>query len=425
MPNSDTLCTHLWGHAVVDIAKKRVRACCKTPSHQLSVEELKVSKEDVFLNLPYMIADRELMLKGGKPTSCSTCWKLEDKGIKSFRTGKGDWLNYISTFGLDEKSPDLKYSFNPNNLDIQLDNYCDLKCIYCNQEFSSQWENENIKFGFLPYEFHPKNLAPNEFTEFNELFFSWFDKIKMGLERIAFLGGEPLISPIFYEYLEKIIESYNGTFPAKLNINIITNLNTPEKNLERFTAFLNKHSSKVTFNINISMEAAGEKAELIRYGVYYERFQQNLKTLLAIPDLVISTITTVNLFSISSLNDYLKFLFQCEDEMNKEIILYSNIISYPEYLNMDLVHEDFADIYLKECIATVEKRVTPGRGDLREYLRFLESLKNKFKFNTFKGSAKHKFAIECIELLNKRRNCSFKDTFPEYRYLWENRGTNE
>ena len=416
---SPTLCTHLWSHAVVDIAKKKVRACCKTPSHQLTKAEIQNEKEKIFLNLPYMIENRQQMLNGGKPSSCSTCWKLEENGIKSFRTESEDWKSYVSGLGKSFDDPSLKYSFNPNNLDIQLDNYCDLKCIYCNEEFSSQWENENNKHGLMPYEFRPNLNKSEELSEFNALFFSWFEKVKMGLERIAFLGGEPLISPIFYDYLERIISSYGENFPKKLDINIITNLNTPPKNFEKFVSFLLRFNQLVTFNINISMEASSAKAELIRHGVDYERFKENFRLLTKIPNVVISTITTVNLFSISSLKEYLEFLSECEMSSGKKIIHYSNIISWPQYLNVDLVHESFASTYLEDCIQLIQSRTSPDRNDLREYLSFLLSLRNKFSFSKFKNTEKHQYALNCISLLEKRRNINFRQTFPEYNYLWE------
>ncbi|MFL5785492.1 MAG: hypothetical protein ACJ76H_12815, partial [Bacteriovoracaceae bacterium] len=76
-PNISTLCTQLWNHAVVDLSQQRFRACCKTPSLQVSSSEALALGENLFLNHPSFVKDRKEMLEGGKPESCAVCWKQE------------------------------------------------------------------------------------------------------------------------------------------------------------------------------------------------------------------------------------------------------------------------------------------------------------------------------------------------------------
>jgi hypothetical protein len=77
-------------------------------------------------------------------------------------------------------------------------------------------ESEKEKFGDL------KSYIPihSDSSEFTELFFKWFDTVKGTFRRIAFLGGEPLISPRFYEYLDRVIAAYKNEFPNDLEIYI-------------------------------------------------------------------------------------------------------------------------------------------------------------------------------------------------------------
>lgn len=408
LSNSPTLCTQLWNHAVVDLSQQRFRACCKTPSLKVTDAEVSELGENLFLNHPVFINDREIMLAGGKPERCGVCWKQEEKGHRSFRRDSDSWHRYFAPFA--GRMTDPKLAQFPDNLDIQLDNYCDLKCLYCNEEFSSQWQNEKLRFGDkIP----ARSSTVNPELERN--FFRWFDGVKSHFKRIAFLGGEPLISPIFYDYFEKILQSYQGNYPEGLEFNIITNLNTPEATFEKFVNLLQKHGKSVKFNINISMEAWGEKAELIRAGVDFERFRRNFEKLASLElDIILSTITSLNVLCISSLSSYIQFVLDLEDKYGKIIHLHPNLILYPEWLGMDLVHPKFYDQYIVRIIEALKDR--PHQYN---YYNFLLTLKDQFRFgDAVKNSPAHKQFITELEVLAGRRNVSYQEVFKEYDYLW-------
>ena len=400
---SETLCTHLWNHAVVDLAKKKIRACCKTPSIQLTNEDISHCKTNVFLNLDSVKADRQLMLDGGKPERCKTCWDLEDTGAFSFRDGSRDWHKYFDQL----KYNNYTESHHPDNLDIQLDNYCDLKCLYCNEEFSSQWQAEKQKFESLDY----INID-KDYDEFKELFFEWFPTVKQNFKRIAFLGGEPLISPTFYEYLDRIIELYRDEYPEELEFNIITNLNTNKNYFDKFLKVVDKLKDKIKFNINVSMEAYGPQAEAIRHGVNYERFKQNFETLAQIKGITLSTITTVNVLSLSTLHLYLDFLLKLEDKYDIDIIFYPNLVSFPNHLQVSLLPTDLGNQYIDYATLMLLDKNHDG------YVDFLNTLRTKFNFEELKGSEQHLALITELDKLSVRRNINYKEIFTEYEYIW-------
>ncbi len=405
---SSTLCTQLWNHAVVDLSQQRFRACCKAPSIQVSDEEVKSLGEDLFLNHPVFVNDRKEMLAGGKPERCGVCWKMEDNSSFSFRQGPEAWHDYFTPYI--DRMPDPSRSRFPDNLDIQLDNYCDLKCLYCNEDFSSQWMNEKLKHGDKVIA-RSSNVNP----ELEKNFFRWFEGVKYHFERIAFLGGEPLISPIFYDYFEKILKSYQGNFPQKLEFNIITNLNTPAATLDKFITLLNRHGTEVKFNINISMEAWGERAELIRANLDFNRFRSNFEKLAELNHkIVLSTITSVNVLSVSSLFEYLEFIVSLEKRTGRQVILYPNLISNPEWLSVDLAHPKFYELYIEKCMALLEKY--PHH---KNYVGFLDSLNGRFRFgHQMKDWVLHQRFLKEMKILAARRNVSYREVFKEYDYLW-------
>lgn len=409
MSKSPTLCTQLWNHAVVDLSQMRFRACCKTPSIKVTPEEVTALGEDLFLNHPAFVSDRKEMLAGGKPERCGVCWKQEEKGHRSFRRDSEAWHHYFAPFRT--QMPDLSRADFPDNLDIQLDNYCDLKCLYCNEEFSSQWQNERLRFGDkIPT--RSSSVDP----QLEKNFFRWFDGVKQHFKRIAFLGGEPLISPIFYDYFEKILKSYQGSYPEELEFNIITNLNTPGATFDRFIALLETHAKDVTFQINISMEAWGERAEHIRAGVDFERFKRNFERLATVDHrVVLSTITSLNVLCLSSLYDYLKFVRDLEKATGRVIHLHPNLILYPEWLSVELAHPSFYQLYIEDCIELLD-----GQAHQRNYREFLKTLKDQFRFGAeFKNWALHKRFLKEMKLLGERRNVNYQTVFKEYDYLWK------
>ena len=401
---SQTLCTQLWNHAVVDLAKKKIRACCKTPSIQLSPETINEYGTDVFLNLQQLKDDRELMLAGGKPERCSACWTLEEKGSFSFRSTPERWHQYFDQLPYN----DHRVSNHPDNLDIQLDNYCDLKCLYCNEEFSSQWQSEKEKFGDLT-SYIPIHA---DSTEFTELFFKWFSTVKGTFKRIAFLGGEPLISPRFYEYLDRILVSYDNDFPDDLEINIITNLNTKEHYFDKFVKMVEIYKNKIKFNINVSMEAYGKHAELIRHGLDFERFKNNLEKLVAIPGISITNITSINLFCLSTLHTYLKLIVDLEEKHGVYIDIHSNMVTWPDHLHINLMDNDLGKEYMQLARQVLENK------NHDHYLNFLNTLEEKFNFDQLKGSQSHTALVNELDKLGIRRNVNYKEIFNEYKYLW-------
>jgi organic radical activating enzyme len=298
--------------------------------------------------------------------------------------------------------------YRPNNLDIQLDNYCDLKCIYCNEEFSSQWQSERERFGDI------KNYIPihSGSASFSELFFSWFDTVKMSFERIAFLGGEPLISPKFYQYLETVINSYRGEFPQNFEIYIITNLNTKEHYFNKFVKTIETYKDKIKFNINVSMESTDIRAETIRHGLDYDRFVSNFDRLAAIPEITITNITSLNVFCLSTLSEHLSLVTSLEKKYNRQIDIHENLVTWPQYLHINLMERDLGTKYVQDSVSVLKDT---GHDS---YVTFLNNLVDGFKFNELQNTPIHKNLKQELETLSIRRNINYQEIFNEYKYIW-------
>jgi hypothetical protein len=121
---------------------------------------------NLFLNTDYQLNRRIEMLKGIRHNDCGQCWQIEDQGATSLRGNSSqgfiDFAYSRQMFGefgtsdlaevgekvtIDSK---ILRSHKPFMLEVSLGNTCDLKCMYCNHVYSSQWATESLKNNKIP-----------------------------------------------------------------------------------------------------------------------------------------------------------------------------------------------------------------------------------------------------------------------------------
>ena len=428
MIKKDILCEHLWNHLVVDFRTQEFRMCCKAAPIKTSVDELNSNKKEIFLNSGIVLKAREEMLSGQKTKYCQQCWDIESRGLNSHRTSYDDWEKTVLNPHFPDKKienlnvSDLIYSKYPNNLDIQLGNICDLKCIYCSDRFSTSWATENNKFGNMSFEKHFKSFEGNSKNHqiiFEESFWALIESTKYSFDRIAFLGGEPLISPNFYQIIEKLVQGYEPQ-GSKKELNIITNLNTPSIYFEKFLKILPKLSQKFLININVSMEAWDDKAEFIRSGVDFERFKSNFIQLLSLGlKIKFTTITSINIFCLSSLESYLRWIRDLELSYDQTIEVHYNIISYPPFLSLDVADISMS-AYTSSAIQFIENEVftsTPRPSEhWNRYLNSLKMVDQKIKNNKNQDISQINDLKNFINEIKNRRQVDVKNIFTDKIY---------
>jgi hypothetical protein len=277
-----------------------------------------------------------------------------------------------------------------------------------------------------------------------ETFWSWFNNTAIkSICRVGVIGGEPLIDPKFSEFLNNLIESYNN-FPVKKRPNsgyknrsgkmledhapvlwIVTNLNTPAKQWKSFLEYLPRLCEIFKVEIHASCESLREKAEYVRYGLKWDRFEKNLRELCSVKleNLNIGFQTATNSLSITSLTDFLKFAKSLHDEYGIPITLKQNIVAQPEYHHPLILTPDFAP-YVLDAISYLESVKDEMRwiddewGRWSSYIDFLKTIYEGIK--TDQGSTidwgydirAHFYRY--FHRYDKHRNTNFLKTFPEY-----------
>ena len=437
----DTICRLRWDYPIVNFGRNEARLCCRTPGKPIHDHEIEKHDSNVFLNNDFQIQRRFEMLKGIKHKDCSSCWQLEDSRMSSPRLGahdfmskmeerglvptefKGDFQKFAESITID--SPVLQ-SHNPDMLEISLGNLCDMKCMYCSHHYSTQWAAEMIKHKDIRQSDYDREF-PKPDEKYEDLFWKWFYETgRHSVQRIGIIGGEPLIMPKFYEFIDKLIAAYKDlpNRQHKVSVWIVTNLNTPKLYFDKFIKNLPKITDVFNLEIHASMEATGKQAEYIRNGLDWNRFDENVRKLLATDHpFDFGFQIAVNALCIPHLKDYLIWVKSLHDEYKRPIALKQNIVSYPDWQSPLILTQDFA-YYLTDAIEWLHSikdemmSVNDELGQWKRYPKFLSGIASGI-LSAKPDDAKRKKFYQWYTKYDTRRELNFLETFPYHAGFWE------
>ena len=443
----DTICDLKWNYPIFNMDRGEFRSCCRTTARQVTQGELESKGADAFLNSDHQIQSRLDLIQGRKNKDCQSCWNLEDQGMTSPRhDALKFWDHLYKRKQIDQSlkyseetlkielgkidsldHPSLK-SRHPYMLEISLGNTCDMKCMYCTHHYSTQWATERIKWGEITQEQLDEEF-PKAPEGFDDAFWKWFDTVKLHLGRLGIIGGEPLIMPEFYTFVDRLIastEQVRNFRKTKMKFWVVTNMNTPPNYLEKFFKYLPKLTEVFDVEILVSMESVGKRAEYIRNGVNWDKFTSNIDKLLSRKDLnfTFGFILSLNALNLSSLREFIEFTENLYFTHNKPVALKQNIISFPDWQSPFILTPDFAD-YIDECIDYMKVRtnIMPivsdyfGRWD--QYIIFLETLSSSIRNGTGDKTSERKKFVEWFKTYDHRRNINLLETFPEYKNFYK------
>lgn len=273
-------CSALYNHTSIRNGNK-VYPCCRFKKQLTTfdgdVENILNSKEYIELRERF---------KHEKLPECSKCWEQEEKGIKSVR----QYFN--EDFNCDEVK--LRY------LEIGFDNICNMKCVMCGPEYSNQFTGETITT-------KPLYNVPN-------------------LEKLIFLGGEPLMNKRYLRFLKNLNRQ-------NLDLTIITNgmfkLTDDWKTLLR-------ECRKVKFFV--SVDGYGKLNEQTRIGSKWNIITETVKDLETEWKVVINTIVhKKNFKGMKRLKEWVG-----------DRIWQINILTYPTHLKINEEQEKELTINFKQ-----------------------------------------------------------------------------
>jgi len=310
-----------------------------------------------YVNSEQMVALRNQLLTGIKPTGCHGCYYEESFGKMSGRTKQLYRSKLNDTFNF-EDSPHYKlfeYSQQnagltnvlPIDLQIEIENTCNSACIMCHPSLSSRLKSDYVKLHQIdpitfmqPIEFKCWAANPVLLQKFiNDL------KEVPSTEYIHLLGGETLYVESFYTICEALIE-------ADLAKNIIlgttTNGTVYSERLEKIIPEFKG------FHLGLSIESSNPLNDYVRYPSDINKVKEIFVKFVALREkfdsLHLELRITPNIFSIFYLDEMIQYM--CDNNITAESC---NILRNPSCLRMELLPDDLKDIAVRKLKAVVFK----------------------------------------------------------------------
>lgn len=404
---SDTYCKRVENETILRGFSKagEIALCCKSQDPfpmDTDINELQKVK--------YALQD------GYKHPHCNFCWRQEEKGIKSWRQiGNEIEMNY-------------------RNVEIYLDNTCDLACVYCSPKYSSSWSQE-IKFAknnnIDIKDYINEDPYDKQKEQYNHLpkILSYIEQLGREAKEskplyLCLLGGEPLLSTAFKkDIIDAIVSAFYKTAHRKafLGINIVTNCNTPDPIINKCIKKIKQNKQmhpNLDIHISVSVEGTGERAEYVRYGLDWNQFHKNLRKWLMLKECSVSFSMAVNLISWKSTPGFFEWAFYIAKEHGQKISFQFNTVMYPLHLSINMLPQDQFFIFDEiEKICIKNKEQFPDEGTYNRFMIQVEQAKNKFSSLSTDKELINK-TIKYIDYIKKYRKKDINDFNPElHEYL--------
>jgi hypothetical protein len=290
-------------------------------------------------NNDYMKSVRTTMIKGEIPSSCSKCFREEEKGVVSKRVWEtGTWMldgidlkELIENTNEDGIVPErLQY------LDLRLGHTCNLKCVMCSPHDSSRWVDDHKKIYPLFQNDSLKKQMSWDAGSFNNYWYEnpvfWeqmYAQIPY-LKQVYFAGGEPLMIKEHKNLLKEIVrQGYADKILIRYNSNGLL--------LDEETLELWKNFKKVKFAVSI--DDITDRNYYIRYPSDWDRLEKNMHILDNTPSNVqVSIATAIQILNIKTLPELAKWkITQNFKKINFENV-YEGIQAGGGIVNMHLLY---------------------------------------------------------------------------------------
>jgi hypothetical protein len=420
-------CSFRWNYPVIKMDRAQIRTCCQVSTNeQITIEQMESQQKEIFLNSDYLVARKIEMLEGKNHADCGPCWMPEKDNFPSMRGTAHPLASFLALQPNKESysEEDLKALATiqkPRILELQLDNICDLACIYCNPGYSTTWEKKmGVKTVKPP---------PAEVERFQNLFWDWYQGIFFELNGLCIIGGEPLASPQFFPTLKRLHEIHSSNLDKikkQQFLSITTNFNTRPEIFARFLELLDLLKTHFNLSINGSCEAIGERAEFIREGLDWNKFNVNARALAQFMKKTKETGHTgrvdfsihaaQNALSISSLPELLQWAGELEHEVGIAVNLIQNIVSYPAYLSAQAILPRSYTSYCDKAIEMIKSHQVKLRyvdgANWEQYAHFLDNIRKGLESREPDRHQTHEFK-RWLSGLSPERQSQFSKLYPD------------
>lgn len=325
---------------------------------------------------------RNDILTQGYSDYCTNCMESEEKSGKSLREQFKTDLNEVDTS-----------KFIPRNIDIRWRNTCQLRCGYCNSEWSSayaRWEGKTERVSVVDWQRDVLDFIAND---------------KTSIEVANFLGGEPLL-------LKENVELLDCIDPS-IHISLVTNLSPKDiETLPVYQKLINRKTSWL-----VSLEATGNKFEYIRRNAKWETTRTNYENLVPGPGSSKGCHMTYCILSAFSLVEVFDWLYELNPDPRLNTT-FPSVLLGPEKFSVYSFPPEIKQLAIEELDRLLEKH-----GDYINEIttNFVNATKQSLidSMNDWKPAFVRDFMRYVEQSDREMSPISFKEEWPEVHAILE------
>jgi Radical SAM superfamily len=372
---------------------------------------------------------RTTLLEGNSPDMCNDCYTMERHNKISGRQRQ------LLKVGIQEQyfeksliSSALKSAFDYSNnnqghtdrtvLDWQIDlgNYCNSACVFCNPESSSRLAIEFQKIGLID------QLPPTAWCDDPELVDQFVQDLiaSTNLQYLHFIGGETIITPGFKTILTALV---NAGLAKNITIGFTTNLTVWSDDIIE----LLKQFQQV--NLGMSVETLTKINNYVRYPSTLGKTYQLLERWCRLgreQDWLLQLRITPTCLTVHELNTVYEYAWQ-----NNLAVESCNFIDKPEFFRISVLPQEYRfgvieslEQWLNEHQIIETQQIINTRNpnvaqeqivqDARSYLNYLKSAEDE--------SHRLPDLVQYLKKLESSRGNSILTYLPQYEDLFRSNG---
>lgn len=378
--NKKTFCLAPW-YSIFLNSRGNLAPCC---SFLEPNQNYKSTKE--YFNSADLNAVRKDLLSGIKNPACKRCWKDEENGKDSLRMQHNRTLALHTDLDIKEqiKKPNLSKI---KSFDLTLGNLCNLKCVMCKPELSSQLLAEAELNPQLTRRYGKKENQKDFDWAKGQDFANWCNQYLPQSIHIKFTGGEPFMIP----WIQKVIDEIPDEQKSKCVLHFTTNLTIVNNKL-----FDNFKKFKEVW-ISVSVEGTHETHEYMRYGHSWALLTQNIKDILSrkIGNLIFIINHVVQAPSYHSILDMTNFFDALKMKINPILA------TRPKHYHISAL--------TKKAKQDLLRQTESYNGYNTEFIQFVRSVSQA---HMDQDKSLTKDCIRDLELLDNVRKNSHRDIIP-------------
>jgi len=340
------------------------------------------------------------MINEIKNNECHNCHHSEitNPNTKSSRQNNNDeWSDLFDDTVPLMNSDGTIDEFKMRYFDIRFSNICNFKCRTCTSEYSSQWEQENLKHKVHYAKVHPKNNNP----QFLKDVLNQIENMSIAY----FAGGEPLITEEHYIILEEMIRQGRTDITLRYNTNL-SNLRFKNKDLLGLWKYFDNN-----IEVWASIDHYGSRAEYIRHGTDWATVEENFVAVKKLPYVTLGMHTVLNVFNLLTIDKFYQYI------IDKGLMNYDSKVNYslfnatgPKFISCHLLPEEYK-LLGKQSLDNTVDLFTKHNFTSTQISYPKQSIVWLFSNNTWDLN-RDLFRKEVMRL-DKIRGENFVQTFPE------------